>query len=154
MVALGDIVAILALSLSVYATIKTLKFKKRERELIEIQKKLNLLMLEREEKEIVEGSKADIGTNFITIGKHKHRLKIFNKGKVSAYNVNINILDGKDSFYENEIQSKFPLEILERGQSVELLAAIHSDSKAKYKIMFTWKDEDGNEYEKTTYPTI
>lgn len=106
---LEDIIAFLALILSIYATHRALKFKKSQKELVEIQKKLNLLMLEKEEREANEAIRADLGANFITIGKNKHRLKIFNKGKNTAYNVKIEFPEGNDIILENDLEEKFHL---------------------------------------------
>jgi hypothetical protein len=74
-VSLGDIIAALAFLLSAYATWRTHTFKKREEELLEIQKKLNTLMLDKEEREAAHEKKADLGANFVTIGSKKHRLR-------------------------------------------------------------------------------
>ena len=150
---LGDIIASLALLLSGFATYKALKFRKSEKELVEIQKKLNQLMFEKEKREVEEASKADLGANFISLGNSQHRLKVFNKGKSTAYNIRIEFPDGNDIVSENDLEDKFPLEILERGQSVELVAIFHFKSKSKLKMKLIWQDELKNEYDKTVYPT-
>lgn len=48
---LGDIIAFLALLLSGYATWRAHKFKQREEEILDIQKKLNALIIDKEERE-------------------------------------------------------------------------------------------------------
>ena len=150
---LEDIIAFLALILSIYATHRALKFKKSQKELVEIQKKLNLLMLEKEEREANEAIRADLGANFITIGKNKHRLKIFNKGKNTAYNVKIEFPEGNDIILENDLEEKFPLEMMERGQWVDLVASFHTQSKSKLKVNLLWENEDGDSFNKPLYPT-
>ncbi|MEG3054765.1 MAG: hypothetical protein RQM90_00835 [Methanoculleus sp.] len=47
-----------------YATWRAHAFKKREEELLEIQKKLNMLMLDKEEREAAHEKEADLGANF------------------------------------------------------------------------------------------
>jgi hypothetical protein len=151
---LGDIIAFFALLLSSYSTYRTLKLKKSEKELIDVQKKLNQLILKKETKEAKEASKADLGANFITVGKHKHRLKVFNKGKANAYNVTIEFPDGNDTVIENNVEEKFPLELMERGQSVVLIAAFHTQSKSKLKVKLIWENENGKKSEKIVFPTL
>lgn len=151
---LSEIIAFLALLLSGYATYRSLKFKKSEQNLVEVQKKLNLLMFEKEKREAEQISKADLGANFIFTGNHNFRLKIFNKGKAPAYNVTIEFPDGNDIVDEHSIKQKLPLEKMEQGQSVELLASYGSESKMKLKIELKWQNEDGYEQNKIVYPTL
>jgi len=151
---LSEIIAFLALLLSGYATYRTLKFKNNEKELVDVQKKLNMLMFEKEKREADQVSKADIGANFISTGKHNFRLKIFNKGKAPAYNVTIAFPDGNDMVDEHSIKQKLPLEKMEQGQSVDLLASYGSESKMKLKVELKWQNKDGKEQIKIVYPTL
>lgn len=151
---LSEVIAFLALLLSGYATFRSLKFKKSEKELVEVQKKLNQLMLEKEKREATQAKRADLGANFITIGKQKHRLKVFNKGKGTAYNVNIEFPDGNDLILQHGLKEKFPLEIMERGQSVDLVASFDMQSKSKLKVKLKWENENEEVDEKILYPTL
>ena len=153
-VSLGDIIAILALVLSAYATWRAHTFKKREEELMEIQKKLNTLMLDKEKREAAHEKEADLGANFVTIGSEKYRLRISNKGRAAAYHVTIDFPEGNDIILEDDIQEKFPLELLERGQSVELVAMIAMGTKRKLAIRLSWQSADGERFEKTVYATV
>jgi len=153
-VSLGDIIAVLAFLLSAYATWRTHTFKKREEELLEIQKKLNTLMLDKEEREAAHEKKADLGANFVTIGSKKHRLRIFNKGRAAAYHVTIDFPEGNDMVLEQDIQEKFPLELLERGPSVDLIAMVAMDTRRKLAVRLSWQSADGEMFDKTVYPTL
>jgi hypothetical protein len=153
-VSLGDIIAILALVLSAYATWRAHTFKKREEELMEIQKKLNTLMLDKEKREAAHEKEADLSANFVTIGSKKYRLRIFNKGRAAAYHVTIDFPEGNDIILEDDIQEKFPLELLERGQSVDLIAMIAMGTKRKLAIRLSWESADGERCEKTVYVTV
>mgnify|MGYP001037422278 FL=1 len=153
-VSLGDIIAIPALVLSAYATWRAHTFKKREEELMEIQKKLNTLMLDKEKREAAHEKEADLGANFVTIGSEKYRLRISNKGRAAAYHVTIDFPEGNDIILEDDIQEKFPLELLERGQSVELVAMIAMGTKRKLAIRLSWQSADGERFEKTVYATV
>lgn len=140
--------------LSAYATWRAHAFKKREEELLEIQKKLNTLMLDKEKREAAHEKEADLGANFVTIGSEKYRLRISNKGRAAAYHVTIDFPEGNDIILEDDIQEKFPLELLERGQSVELVAMIAMGTKRKLAIRLSWQSADGERCEKTVYATV
>ncbi|WP_292364243.1 MULTISPECIES: hypothetical protein [unclassified Methanoculleus] len=153
-ISLGEITAIIALLLSAYATWRTHKFKKREEELLDIQKKLNIFILDKEEREATQEKKADLGANFVTIGSNKHRLKIFNKGRATAYNVTIDFPEGNHMILDHDIEQKFPLESLERGQSVELIAVVGMSTKSKLAVRLFWQNEDGKKSDKTVHVTL
>jgi hypothetical protein len=150
----GDIIAALAFILSIYATLRSFKFRKQEKELLELQKKVNTLVLEKEKREAKEVNRANLSANFITFGSSKHRLKIFNKGKATAHHVNIAFPTGREIFMDSEVQSKFPMESIEPGQAVELTAVMTMRSKAKHEIHLKWQDADGKKREKTIHATI
>lgn len=149
-----DLIAGMALILSGYATWKTIKFNERQQSLIESQKRLNDLLLEKSELEAVDARKADIGASFIKLGNSKYRLKIWNKGKAAGRNVQIEFPNGNDILVASEISEKFPLEVLEQHQFVELVAAPHMESKRKHTIRLIWSDDFAEKNEKTLYPTL
>ncbi len=142
----SDYIALFALFFSIYATYKSQKFSS-------IQNQLNLLMIDKEKRESIDINKADLGANFIKVGNNSHRLKIFNKGKGRALNINIDFPEGNDLILGENINSKFPLEILECGQSSELAVYPHMGSKRKLVVKLTWSNENGIKEEKTLYPT-
>ncbi len=153
-ISVGDIIAGLALLLSAYAIWRSHRFKKKEEELLELQVKVNALLLEKEQREASHVSRAELGATFLTIGSKKHRLKIFNKGRATAHNVSIEFPSGNDAIPESEIQDKFPMETIEPGQSIELIAAVHLGTKRKHAIRLFWIDSDGNEQEKVIHATL
>ena len=95
-----------------------------------------------------------MGANFVTIGSEKYRLRISNKGRAAAYHVTIDFPEGNDIILEDDIQEKFPLELLERGQSVDLIAMIAMGTKRKLAIRLSWESADGERCEKTVYVTV
>jgi len=142
----SDYIALFALLFSIYATYKSQKFSS-------IQNQLNLLMIDKEKRESLVSDKADLGANFTKVGNKSHRLKIFNKGKGKALNINIDFPEGNDLIAKDDINSKFPLELLEYGQSLELISFPHMGSKKKLAVKLNWSNENGTEEEKTLYPT-
>jgi|SRR5690554_4561243 len=153
-ISLGDIIAALALALSVYATWRSHRFKAKETELMDLQGKVNSLILEKEQREAEHAGQAELGASFVSIGSKKHRLKVFNKGKVPAHDVKVTFLDGNDVVPDSEIEDKFPMEHIDPGQAVELIAAVHMGTKRKHAIRLTWNDPGGPERVKDVYPTL
>lgn len=153
-ISIGDIIAGLMLLLIAYATWLTHKYRQSKKELLNVQKNLNELILEKEEREAAQAKHADLGANFVSLGNRKHRLKIFNKGPATAYHVNIDFPDGNDVIPDNEIKEKFPLETMEPGQSVELIAGVTSGTKRKFKVRLSWQDEDESKHDKVVHVTI
>ncbi|MEQ1484782.1 hypothetical protein [Methyloglobulus sp.] len=150
----SDVVAGLAFLLSAYATWKTVQFNDRQKSLLESQEKLNQRLLEKEDAESISDKKADLGATFIKLGSSNYRLKIWNKGKVSARNVSVEFPEGNDCIIESEIGEKFPLEVLDTHQSVELIAAVHMGTKRKHAIKLLWADDFSQSNEKIVYPTL
>lgn len=150
----GDVIALLALVVSGYAAWTTSKFNGRQKSLIESQQKLNALLLVKEESEAVEGKKADLGATLIKIGTNNYRVKIWNKGKAPARNVSIDFPDGNDLIIESEVEQKFPLEVLDRLQGVELIAAVHMGTKPKHALRLNWSDDFMDTNEKIVYLTV
>ena len=153
-IGLSEFLATVALLLSAYATWKTLTFNERQKALIESQELLNQRLLAREDTEQRVGKQAEMGATFVKIGSSSYRLKIWNKGKSAARNVRIEFPDGNDCFIESDVQSKFPLEVLEPHQFVELIAAVGIDTKRKHTISLLWSDELQTHNQKTLYPTL
>jgi hypothetical protein len=143
----------LAFLLSVYATCKTDKFNKRQNDMAEVQVELNKLLLRKETNEAIGSFKAELGVNFIKLAKN-HKLKVFNKGKGPAKNVRINFPAGNEIIPESDVESKFPLEVMEQHQSVELIAAIHFNSPNKMIIELVWDDDTGLNQSKLFDPTV
>lgn len=116
--------------------------------------KLTKRLLAKEDGEAEERSRANLGANFVKIGRD-YRLKVFNRGNASARNVRIEFDDSEGHcFIQSDIDSKFPHECLEPHQGVELIAAIHLGSKSKHPLKLIWDDDFKTGNEKMIYPTI
>ena len=138
---ISDILALLALILSAYSFKKIFDFNKKQNEFIETNDKLNKLLIEKEKEDLHAKKSADISANFIKLGRSDYRIKVFNRGQSTARNVRIEILEGKDLFFKDDINSKFPIETLERHQGIELNVPLDNQSPDKAKIKFIWDDE-------------
>jgi len=153
-ISVGDGIALAALLLSGYATWKTFKFNERQNSLVESQERLNTLLLEKETEEARNSKKADLGATFIKLGSNKHRLKVWNKGKSAAHNVSLEFPEGNECLMQSDIDSKFPLEVLDTYQSVELIASVAIGTRSKHPMRLIWNDESGERNEKLVYPTL
>lgn len=150
----GDGIAVAAFLLSAYATWKTYQFNEKQKGLIESQERLNRLLLDKEASEASSTKKADLGANFIKLGSNQYRLKIFNKGKSAARNVSMELPEGNDCLIDSDIRAKFPLERMDPNQCVELIAAVHMETKSKQVIKLYWADDHAENNEKLLYLTI
>lgn len=100
-----------------------------------------------------EAKKGDLRAAFVNYGRN-YKLKINNRGPGSARNVRIEFPDGGECIIKSEVEEKFPLELLEPDESVELIAAIHLGSKRKHAVKLTWDDDKNLNNEKTVYATL
>lgn len=150
----GDVIAGLAFLLSAYATWQTVSFNKKQRSLVESQEKLNNRLLEKEDEDALKGKRADLGASFIKLGNSRYRLKIWNKGAATARNVRLEFPEGNDVVIDSEVTDKFPMETLERHQSVELIATVNMQTKRKHVVRLIWEDDAEAYNEKLSYPTL
>lgn len=149
-VTVGDFIAFLALLISLYATWRTLKFRKSETELLALQKEVAALVVEKERR----AARADLTAALITFGNTKHRLRVSNISQATAYDVDISFPDGNAPIIESEVRDKFPLEAFERGQAVDLSAAITMGTARKFAVQLTWRDDVGEHREKVVHVTL
>ena len=150
----GDVIAGLAFLLSAYATWQTVSFNKKQKSLVESQERLNIRLLEKENDDALKEKRADLGASFIKLGSGKYRLKIWNKGAATARNVRLEFPEGNDVVIDSDVTDKFPMESLERHQSVELIAAVHMQTKGKHVLRLIWEDDAQAYNEKLSYPTL
>ena len=142
---INDIISLLALILAIYSTKRTFDFNNRQKKLIETTDKLNKLLIEKENEYRRANKSADLTASYSS----NDRVIIFNRGQSAAKNVRIEILSGIDIFIKDDLESKFPIEILDRQQNIEVFAAIHSESSRKANIKLTWDDTNGIDNTKT-----
>jgi hypothetical protein len=150
----SDVIALIALLVSLGAAGMTFWFYWRQLSLIDTQEKLNRRLLERGETEAIEARQADVGARLIKLGSSKYRVKVFNRGKAAARNVRIEFPDGNYMISDQEIRDKFPMEELEQHDSVDLIAAIHMQTPRKQAVLLKWADDHSDSNEKTSYLTL
>lgn len=150
----SDLIAGSALLLSAYATWRTRRINDKQERVLDLEQQVHALTLEREARQAAVAERAEVSCSIVKLGSSKYRLKVFNRGKSTAGNVAVGFPDGNDLVSEREVDSKFPMRTLEPGQSVELLAMVHMQTKAKHLVHLSWENPDGSEQTKQMEITI
>jgi len=133
----------IALILSLLSYIDSRKANKVRNRLNKIEEKLKYYELEEKEKEREEASKAMVEARIVNISKNKYRLKIWNSGRGTAYNVDFKVPGEAEGMIWRE---KVPYEFLEPGKNFEENVLVYSGTPRKFKVTLTWDDgEDGHE---------
>ena len=151
---LSEIISIMALILSTYATIQTIRFNARQKSLIESQERLNAILFEKESNEALSDKKADVSARVITIGSRHKLLKVWNQGKSTARNVAISFPEGNEFVHQGDLEEKFPMEALERLANVELIIVDDMNTKSKQAVHLRWDDDFQAGQEKLVYITL
>ncbi|MEX6325521.1 hypothetical protein AB6F65_11695 [Providencia hangzhouensis] len=148
-------IALFALIVSIYTVIsseiRNRRNKKENKILEERQNELTRLLLEKETENFIENKKADLGARVLKIGKGT-RVKVFNKGKSTAYNVMLKIDDNEHNpLLTSDLKDKFPYEMLHPHEDIELLASTYLGMQSKYKIELSWSDDSSKYNVKDVY---
>ena len=133
--------------IAIISLIKSSKAQRLQNQVNELELKIKQNELDRIAKEKEAESLAYVEARFITVGKGKHRLKVWNSGNATAYNVTARF-DGDVGIMimDNEKQ---PFEELEARKSYELILVTYPGSASKFKIITEWSDVNGKKYTKT-----
>lgn len=148
---ISDVIAFLALCLSGFALWQNHRTNQRQLPLIKLQEQLNQIQLAKENSEASLEKKADIKACYTAL----ERLKIWNDGLSNARNVRI-LFDEESGtpLIDDDVTSKFPMEILEPGQKVELITAIDMQTPLKHCITVEWEDDSKVNNSKTLSLTL
>ncbi|EKK3903186.1 hypothetical protein PNB79_001817 [Salmonella enterica] len=143
----SDAIAFAALVVSIYTIISSeVKSRKSDREQKVMkgeQDRLRKLLLEKETKSVINDMKAELGARLVKIAKNNYRLKIFNRGKVEAKNIEIHFpdSDGDEYLVMHDVRDKFPYEVLHPQCGIEIIASLSYESKSKYRVKLIWDDD-------------
>jgi len=151
----SDYVAMLALCVSAAALFITYRFNGRQKKFFENQELLNRTLQRKEDAEVKASRQAALDANFLKTGTG-YRLRVFNRGKAAARHVRIEFADANSEsvFIPSDVESKFPLKVMQPHGSVDLIAAVSMDSASKYSIRLLWEDDHSSSNERMVYPTI
>lgn len=132
----SDIVATLAFAFTVGLFIRQ---RKHDRQVAW----LNSLLIEKEEAENLSANRADLYANFVKVGKGSYQFRIHNRGKGAAQNIQIEILEGRDLFADDDLKRKFPYPSLEMHQPINLMIYLSHQSSLRAKVRLRWEDGAG-----------
>ncbi len=141
------IIAGISLLIAIISLFKSSKAQRLQNKVNELELKIKENELERIAKEKENAELACVEARFITIGKGKHRLKVWNSGNATAYNVSARF-DGNVGIMIID-QEKQPFEELEARKSYELILVTHTGSASKFRIITEWTDANGEKHSKT-----
>ena len=140
------VIAAISLLIAIISLSKSSKAQRLQNKVNALELKIKENELERIAKEKEEAALACIEARFITVGKGKHRLKVWNSGNATAYNVSARF-DGDVGIMIMD-REKQPFEELEARKSYELVLITHNGSASKFKIITEWTDANGKQHSK------
>ena len=134
---------IIAIILSILSFIDSKKANRLQGRLNQVEERLITYELEEKEKEREEATKACIEARIVKISKNNYRMKIWNSGKATAYNVDFS---AEEVVEKNIFKDKVPYAFLEPNKSFEEHFLVHSGVPQKFSVTTVWKDENGNSH--------
>lgn len=135
----------IALVLSILSFKDSRKANKVRDRLNMVEEKLKKYALEEKEKERIEASMACVEARIMMISRGKYKMKIWNSGKATAYNVDFKI---PEEYKAMVWRDKVPYEFLEAGKSFEEHVLVYNGTPNKFNVITTWADQHGNPYSK------
>lgn len=141
----------IAIILSIVSYIDSKKANKVQERLNTVEEKLKKYELEEKEKEREEATKAVVEARIYKVSKNSYRMKIWNSGKATAYNVDFNAPEEWKGFIRRD---KVPYEFLEAGKNFEEHIIVYCGMPDKFMVTTTWTDKQGNTFSKEQIVTI
>jgi hypothetical protein len=141
----------IAILLSMLSYRDSRKAKRIQDRLNYIEEKLKKYELEEKEKQREEDNKACVEARVMNISKGNYRLKVWNSGKATAYNVDFEVPEELKRFVFKE---KVPYEFLEYGKSFDEHVLVHMGTPSKFIVKTTWTDKQGVLFSKDQIVTI
>lgn len=140
-------IAAISLLVAIIALVKSSKAEKLQNKVNALELKIKEYELEQIAKEKEEANLTCVEARAITIGKGKHRLKVWNSGNATAYNVTAKF-DGDPHIILMD-QDKQPFEELASQKSYELVMIRYDGSASKFRVITEWTDESGKQHTKS-----
>lgn len=140
-----------ALGVSILSYRASRKANKVQDRLNQVEEKLKKYELEEKEKEREEATKACVEARVVKISKGNYIMKVWNSGKVTAFNVDFRIPEECKGMVWRD---KVPYEFLESGKNFEESVMVHNGTPNKFKVTTTWTNEQGIPYSKEQIVTV
>ena len=130
------ILPIVSFVFSVYVFINSRKINK-------LEEKLKKYELDKIEQEKNTKQEAFVEARITRISSNNYRIKVWNSGNATAYNVDYNIPPEYEILLRKQVT---PFEVLEPGENFEEFVILYTGSKSKYKVTTKWNDQTGKEF--------
>lgn len=150
-VVIGYVVPFVVFVLSIFSFHESRKVNKVQLRLNEMEEKLKKYELEEIEKVRDAANKSIVEARIYNISKGKYRMKIWNSSQATAYDVDFEVPEELKSLV---FRDKVPFEVLEPGKSFEERMIYYDGTPPKFSIKTTWKNENGEHYEKEQLVTL
>ena len=144
------IVPIAAFVVSLIALKRSNDTMKVQIQLSEVEEKLKeyeLALKKREIEKIQEEENREktptIEARVIAISSNKYRLKVWNSGDATAYNIEVSIPNEYGIIIMNHTM---PFEYLKPGDNFDERVVVYANAASKFKVISTWEDENGIKY--------
>ena len=108
-----------------------------------MEEKLKKYELDKIEQEKNTKQEAFVEARITRISSNNYRIKVWNSGNATAYNVDYNIPPEYEIILRKQVT---PFEVLEPGENFEELVILYTGSKSKYKVTTKWNDQTGKEF--------
>jgi hypothetical protein len=142
---------VIAVIVSVFSYVDSRKTNKLQERLMQVEDKLKLYELEDKEKEREESTKASVEARIVKISKETYKMKIYNNGKATAYQVEFKVPEG----YERMVlRDKVPYEFLDPNKSFEEHVLVYDGTPSKFMVTTTWTDQNDTSYTKDQIVSI
>lgn len=136
------LISILALVVSMYTFAQQRKLQREANELQRANSELAKRQLGLLKEDQRKGQQAEL-TLLLGGNQGAHILTVRNTGRAIASNVSIESVSDFSPLVPQQIESRFPLDILAPGDEVRLAAAIYAESPDNFKLRLRWNDPDG-----------
>ena len=141
-------VPIITLVISIVSLFFSIRVPKLDKKIKEYD--FNIKKYINEEIEKSNKKEAIIEAKIIKLSDDKYRIRIYNKGNATAYNINYNI---PDEYHIITINKVTPYEELKSKDSFEEPVIIDLQSSSKYAVNLEWYDKENNYHESKCYGT-
>ncbi len=131
----------IAILLSIFSYRDSRKVNRVKDRLNKLEEKLKTYELEEKEKERKDATNAYIEARIYDVSPNKYRMRIWNSGKATAYNVDFEIKGEYKGFFRRD---KVPLEFLDPGKSFEERIISADGIPQKFEVVMSWEDEKGS----------
>lgn len=146
------ILAAASFAVSVVSLKRTSKAQDLQDRVNELELQIKQNEVARIEREKAEASLSCVEARVVKIGKGKYRMKVWNSGKATAFNVRAGF-DGNPGIFIHDRDMQ-PFEELESGKGYELVLTVVDGSASKCRIITEWTDADGQKQSKSQMSEI